>query len=112
MSVAEFAAELTEKSEGNFMYLVHVLRDIRDGALTAANIADIGSLPQGLRAYYRRHWNEMQSADAEHFRSYQEPVVCLLATVREPVTLAEFIEWTQEYWRRSDGTPRLSTCGL
>ena len=101
VSAIEFATELTEKSEGNFMYLVHVLRDIRDGSLTASNIADIHSLPQGLRAYYRRHWNEMRSVDAERFRLYQEPVVCLLATVREPVTLPELIEWTQEYWRRS-----------
>ena len=38
-----------EKSAGNFMYLVHVLRDIASGALTAANVDDIEKLPQGLR---------------------------------------------------------------
>lgn len=102
LSESEFAAELTAKSEGNFMYLVHALRDIRNGALTAANMDDIRSLPQGLRAYYRRHWNDMRGADQEQFRLYQEPVVCLLATVREPVSLAQLIEWTREYWRRSN----------
>ena len=40
---------LSEKSEGNFMYLVHVLRDIRDGRLGSENLDDIRKLPQGLR---------------------------------------------------------------
>ena len=100
LSEAEFATALTSKCEGNFMYLVHVLRDIRNGALTADNVDDIRSLPQGLRAYYRRHWNDMRSADQEHFRLYQEPVVCLLATVQEPVSLPQLIEWTRKYWKR------------
>jgi AAA ATPase-like protein len=96
----EFIEVLTAKSEGNFMYLVHVLRDIESGALTAANIDNILNLPQGLKGYYERHWNDMRSADEEQFRKYQQPVVCLLATAREPVTVVQLLEWTVHFWQR------------
>src|SRR5262249_20664764 len=99
VSDEEFADVLTAKSEGNFMYLVHVLRDVASGAITAATVDDIQKLPQGLRDYYRRHWKEMRSADAEQFRRYQQPVVCLLATAREPVSAAQLLEWTRHFWR-------------
>jgi AAA ATPase domain len=98
VSEDEFVDLITAKSEGNFMYLVHVLRDIRSGALTADTVGDIQKLPQGLKDYYRRHWNDMRSADREHFRRYQQPVVCLLATVREPVSRPQLLEWTTQFW--------------
>ncbi|MEU5693086.1 NACHT domain-containing protein [Actinosynnema sp. NPDC020468] len=87
--------ELVRRSEGNFMYVVHVLRDLRAGLL------DPTSLPQGLRAYYRKHWEVMRDRDPDLFRAYQEPVICLLATAREPVTVAEVAGWTRGYWARS-----------
>jgi hypothetical protein len=95
-----FAELLVAKSAGNFMYLVHVLRDIASGALTAETVDDIRNLPEGLKAYYQRHWSEMKSADREHFRRYQQPVVCLLATAREPVSIVELLEWTEGFWKR------------
>jgi hypothetical protein len=95
-----FVAELTNKSEGNFMYLVHVLRDIRDGAITARSVDDVRQFPQGLREYYRRHWSIMRSADPDYFQRYQEPVICLLATVREPVPLDLVIAWARRYWQQ------------
>jgi hypothetical protein len=98
----EFVDVLTSKSAGNFMYLVHVLRDIATGALTPANVDDIQNLPQGLKNYYRRHWNDMRSADEEQFRRYQQPVVCLLATAREPVAVPQLLEWTVHFWERQD----------
>jgi hypothetical protein len=45
----EFVSVLTQKSAGNFMYLVHVLRDIRDGVLNSSTVDDIRKLPRGLR---------------------------------------------------------------
>lgn len=101
-----FVDVLTDKSAGNFMYLVHVLRDIAGGVLTAENVDDINNLPQGLRAYYQDHWSAMQSADAEYFSKYQQPVVCLLATAREPVGIAQLLDWTVRFWeqRRWDGS--------
>ena len=102
----EFVDILTSKSEGNFMYLVHVLRDIRSGRTNASTIDDIRKLPTGLRAYYDRHWTSMKSMDEKRFKRYEQPVVCLLATVREPVSLADLIVWTQTYWKRVGWDPR------
>jgi hypothetical protein len=100
-----FVDILTEKSAGNFMYLVHVLRDIARGALTAATVDDLDKLPEGLRRYYARHWEEMRSADPDRFARYGEPVVCLLATAREPVGLAQLLEWTCRHWQRRGWDP-------
>jgi hypothetical protein len=101
VSLDGFVEILTEKSEGNFMYLVHVLREIRNGTLTPATIERIESLPKGLSAYYLRHWNRMKSADPDRFHDYEQPVICLLATVREPVTIAQVVEWTRTVWSHS-----------
>jgi S1-C subfamily serine protease len=91
----EFVNIITDKSEGNFMYLVHVLRDIRDGKLTAANIDNIHKLPRGLKDYYQRHWRSMKSQDEDRFNKYYQPVVCILATVRGPVSIEQVAEWTK-----------------
>lgn len=92
-SQQEFIAVLTERSEGNFMYLVYVLRDIRDGRLSAAQVGDIYQLPEGLRKYYDRHWDIME-ATYSTFAAEFEPVIGLLATVREPVSVRRIAEWT------------------
>jgi len=90
-----FVSAMAEKSQGNFMYLVCVLRDIREGKLTAANINNIHQLPQGLRGYYQRHWRLMRTQDEDRFDKYYEPVVCYLATAREPVNMEQLVEWTK-----------------
>ena len=95
MTEDEFVDTITERSEGNFMYLVYVLGDIRDGRLTATNVDDIRKLPRGLQDYYQRHWRAMRAPDPDRFDKYYEPVVCILATVREPVAIAQMVEWTR-----------------
>lgn len=90
-----FIDVITEKSQGNFMYLVYVLRDIRDGRLTATTLDNIHLLPRGLRGYYQRHWRIMRDQDESRFEKYYEPVVCYLATAREPVKLEQLVEWTK-----------------
>lgn len=95
-----FVEIMVGKSEGNFMYLVQVLRDIRDGRLTARTIGNIRKLPQGLRDYYRRHWTTMRAADEDFFRFYQEPVICLLGTAQEPVAMDRILSWTLRFWAR------------
>jgi hypothetical protein len=94
LSDQEFVEILASKSEGNFMYLVYVLADIRDGALSKASIDKIANLPKGLRAYYQKHWRTMAAQDSERFERYYEPVICQLAVVREPVALSQIQEWT------------------
>ena len=52
LSERELTSSLVARSEGNFMYLRHVLRDIRYGMLGTVGVDEIGELPRGLRAYY------------------------------------------------------------
>jgi hypothetical protein len=92
---AEFVEVLKSRSEGNFMYLVYVLSDIRDGLLNKLSIDGIRNLPKGLKSYYQRHWRMMKAQDSERFEKYYEPVVCQLAVVREPVSIGQLEEWTQ-----------------
>jgi Cdc6-like AAA superfamily ATPase len=90
----QFEDILTSKSEGNFMYLVHVLSDIMEGILTKTNIDNLDDLPAGLRQYYQRHWRTMKGKDGVLFEQIYQPVVCMLAVVREPVSEAQIQEWT------------------
>jgi hypothetical protein len=95
VSTNQFVDFLTERSEGNFMYLVHVLEDIRSGVLSTDSIDSIQDLPKGLREYYQRHWRMMRDHDVDRFEKIYEPVLRILATVREPVSLSALEEWTQ-----------------
>ena len=56
----DFTNVIIERSQGNFMYLVHVLRDIREGVLTIQTMGSIYKLPKGLKEYYQRHWRFMR----------------------------------------------------
>ena len=91
---AAFVAELTQLSEGNFMYLVHVLPELAAGRLTRETAGGIGELPRGLTGYYKRHWRDMKDADPGRFATLQRPVLCFLAISREPVTIPQLMEWT------------------
>ena len=98
-AIAEWAIEpgafvdlIVSLSHGNFMYLTHVLRDIRDGRLTAATVGDIRSLPHGLQAYYEWHWDAMQAgSDPDVYRR----VVCHLAAAPEPYPAWKLAELTE-----------------
>ena len=91
---AAFVNELTTLSEGNFMYLVHVLPEIATGRLSHENVGGIDGLPRGLQRYYKRHWRDMKDADPGRFSALQRPVLCFLAICREPVTIPQLTEWT------------------
>jgi AAA ATPase domain len=91
----DFVELLAEKSQGNFMYLVHVLDDVRTGELSRQTLDNVRDLPKGLRAYYERHWRTMRDKDQDRFERIYEPVLRILATVREPVTIAAIREWTR-----------------
>jgi AAA ATPase domain len=98
VSDKEFIDILAHKSQGNFMYLVHVLRDIRDGCLTSDNVDNINDLPSGLKEYYQRHWRTMRNQDPDRFKDYYEPIVCILAAAREAVSIAQLTTWTKCRW--------------
>jgi Domain of unknown function (DUF4062)/NACHT domain len=83
---------LVDKSEGNFIYLRFVLPEIANGVYRTASIDD---LPQGLKAYYQGHWNQMRLSDEAEFDQVYAPIVCLLAVAREPLTADQISEWTK-----------------
>jgi hypothetical protein len=92
LEAEKFTDLLLEKSEGNFMYLYHVLQDIETGQFQEFRPED---LPRGLRDYYRRHWEAMRERGRELFDRVYEPVVCILGAVREAVSEEQVAEWTE-----------------
>ncbi len=88
----DFLAALRAKSQGNFMYLYHVLPDIQAGRLTPTSVDD---LPDGLLAYYQRHWRQMRDGNEKEFDTLYEPIVCILGVAREPVTIQQIAAWTK-----------------
>jgi len=95
VTAEELTAEVTRSSEGNFMYLVHVLPDLASGKLDLRSDRTAEPLlPQGLRGYYEQHWRTMKSSDEAEFSSRQRPVLCFLATALEPVSMGQLSEWT------------------
>jgi AAA ATPase domain len=90
-----FTQAIAGRSEGNFMYLVHVLPEIARGQLSPDGGEGIGALPRGLKGYYQRHWRDMKDADSQRFAAFQRPVLCFLAISREPVTVPHLMEWTR-----------------
>lgn len=98
-----FVDVVTDKSQGNFMYLVHVLRDIKEGKLMLQHLDSVYDLPQGLQEYYQRHWRTMRSQDPVKFQDYYEPVICILGSAREPVPISQLVEWTRRKWPHLSG---------
>jgi len=80
----QFIETMLQKSEGNFMYLRHVLSAIIEGRFMERTI---DQLPEGLLGYYRSHWRQMRSKDSALFDELYQPIVCILAAVREAISV-------------------------
>jgi hypothetical protein len=76
-------ADLLDRSESNFMYLMYVLGDVRRGLLS---VDDVRTVPQGLRGYYVWHWARM--VDQGAYTSTGLNAVAILAKLDRPVTSA------------------------
>jgi len=87
----QFVDLMVARSEGNFMYLRHVLPEIERGRFFDGSPEE---LPHGLRAYYRLHWAQMRNVEPDLFEQRYQPVVCVLAAALEPVLLEQVAEWT------------------
>ncbi|GGX66195.1 P-loop NTPase family protein [Streptomyces hiroshimensis] len=79
-----FVRLLTERSEGNFMYLRHVLPEVISGRY------DDTRIPQGLENYYEDHWRLMRSGGR---LEEQLPVLMALTTVDTPLTASAIAEF-------------------
>lgn len=84
MSADAFADLLTERSEGNFMYLRHVLQSVRDHTTGGTNLDALSTLPRGLQAYYAHL--ERQLAPPGSAPGRQLTVLAVLATWPEPLS--------------------------
>ena len=73
---------MVEKSDGNFIYVRHVLADMAHGDAIAPK-----GLPTGLTAYYDDHWQRMKGADEEAWFAYRLPVLVALTAARRPVSV-------------------------
>jgi hypothetical protein len=81
---SEFVQKMVSQSEGNFMYLHYVLREIEKGAY---HNTQIDHIPQGLEGYYRDHWKRMRGMDEEAWFKYKLPVILALTVARSPISL-------------------------
>jgi len=81
---ARFTEELASRSEGNFMYLRHVLPAIDRGELRDRE------LPLGLIQYYADHLERMRDEDNDLWYRYRLPVISAFVEAdSRPLTLAE-----------------------
>ncbi len=82
-----FVEQLTQKSQGNFIYLHYVLPEIEEGAYTDLAF-DV--IPDGLQGYYRDHWQRMKGKNVtqhQEWFDYKLPVVLALTQVKKPVSI-------------------------
>ena len=82
LSESGFIDALAAKSEGNFMYLHHVLPAIGRGEYRTATLE---AIPSGLTAYYEQHWRRMRLQNAQEWRDVGLPVLALLTVANFPL---------------------------
>ena len=82
LSLEAFEARLAELSEGNFMYLRHVLPEIEKGTYDRL---EIDRLPVGLTGYYDDHWRRM-GMTAKPLPHLKIRIVYVLAEARRTVS--------------------------
>jgi len=92
MSRTTFVETLVEKSEGNFMYIYHILAEIAAGRYRDR---DFRTLPTGLTDYYRDHWQRMRSGDPEKWKQVTSKVILALTALYEPVSIKTLIECSE-----------------
>jgi transcriptional regulator with XRE-family HTH domain len=84
---ATFIDTLALRSEGNFMYLHHVLPAIARGDL---NDRELTELPLGLRQYYEKQLERMRDENNDLWYQYRLPVIAELVWARSrPLTAEE-----------------------
>jgi hypothetical protein len=79
-----FVVHLTEKSQGNFIYLYYVIPEIERGAYT--DLA-LDLIPLGLQNYYEDHWGRMRGLDEDAWFKYKLPVIVALTVVKEAISI-------------------------
>lgn len=76
-----FVKMLTAKSEGNFMYLRHVLPELARGILVGTQLQHF---PKGLAEFYELHWVEMRKDAQGADIGLRMAVLAVLGALKEP----------------------------
>lgn len=84
IKMQDFVTMMVNKSEGNFMYLHHVLPEIEKGAYKDLKL---DAIPVGLENYYEDHWRRMRGRDEETWFKYKLPIIMALTVVKKPVSI-------------------------
>jgi len=92
LTTDDLVTELAEKSENNFMYLTHVLPELKDGQYQTAHISE---LPVGLQNYYQDHWRRMGMTEPP-LPKERIKVVYVLAEAGQPVSRRMLSELANE----------------
>ena len=88
-SEEQFIAAALERSEGNFMYVVRLIDDIRNNRIT-----NLGQLPVGLQGYYKENLKRLENqSHPKEWRSLHKPVLGILSVIAEPVTSSQLAAW-------------------
>ncbi|NMG58846.1 ATP-binding protein [Geitlerinema sp. P-1104] len=87
----QFLTDFVARSENNFMYLRYVLNDIEKGLYESESLE---SLPQGLRRYYRKHW-QLMGMMADPFPIDKVRTIYVLSLLREAVSRRLLAELTE-----------------
>lgn len=84
LSSTDFVRKLVARSEGNFMYLHHVLVEIENGIYRDESMDNI---PFGLTGYYEDHWRRLRalSGDDQWFE-LKVPVLSLVTAASRPIS--------------------------
>ncbi|WP_369166386.1 AAA family ATPase [Streptomyces sp. R28] len=88
-----FVTDMVACSQGNFLYVVHVLTDLCDAGPDRAALIDPAALPVGLRNYYRTHWRVMKDRWPDVLADKYETALRCLAVMHEPVPVGAWVDF-------------------
>jgi hypothetical protein len=89
-----FIQTLKEKSQGVWMYLHYIIKEIESGARAPL---DLANLPTGLVGYYTEYWDAWRTGKRgkgeEAWDELYAPLLTTLAAAQEAITIRSLIQW-------------------
>jgi hypothetical protein len=86
----DFVQRLLDRSGGIWLYLSHLVAEIRGGH---QGLSEPSRLPAGLANYFAEHAARWRGRDATKWDAVYAPVFATLAAAREPITLDQLMHW-------------------
>jgi hypothetical protein len=95
VSRREFVDTMVTKSQGNFLYIFHMLTSISRDQLSRAATDDIRQLPKGLSGYYAYHWKVMAELWPDDLDKHKAAVRCM-AAINRPMSVKTLLRTAGE----------------